>query len=176
MRNLKLKLNVDSIDYELVSACQQRSAKLPSKIIIFPKVWSLWSPLSTSRTNTMVTHATTSDHLSNNTPPAHRALDSCGHRALEFCGVEDESARLKQRHSYSVLGLPVGVTVVSCCSSTSTSSSVYARSPSLSKAVREWEAGRERRAMVASNPLRSFVVSAYFWQELSSLSKQAAAQ
>ncbi|KAJ1481506.1 hypothetical protein T484DRAFT_1748123 [Baffinella frigidus] len=102
------------------------------------------------------------------------------HHALEFCGVEDESALIEQRRSLSAdAPLPAGVTVVSCgCSRASSggSWSAYHPSTSLSKAVREWEAGRQRRAMVASNPRRSGVVSAYFWQELSSLSKKAAAQ
>ena len=107
--------------------------------------------------------------------PSHNTLPS--RRALELCGIQDETERLKQRR---VLGLPVGVTVVSSgCSRTSSggsSSVASAQSPSLSKAVREWDAGRARRALVASNPRRSAVVSAYFQQELSNLNEQGAAQ
>ena len=101
-------------------------------------------------------------------------------RALELCGVGDETARLKQRLATSVLGLHVGVTVVSCGSSKTSSwrssSTASTQRPSLSKAVREWEAGRQRRALVASNPRRSGVVSAYFQQELSILREQGAGQ
>jgi len=101
-------------------------------------------------------------------------------RALELCGVGDETARLTQRRAISVPVLAVGVTVVSCASSKTSSggssSAGSAQSPSLSKAVREWEAGRERRALVASNPRRSWVVSAYFQQELSILREQGAGQ
>ena len=110
--------------------------------------------------------------------PSHNTLPS--RRALELCGIEDETECIKQRRTTSVLGLAVGVTVVSygcsrMCAGRS-SSVASAQIPSLSKAVREWEAGRERRTLVASNPRRSGVVSAYFQQELSSLSEQGAAQ
>ena len=101
-------------------------------------------------------------------------------RALELFRVGDQTAHLKQRRDTSILGLPVRVTVVSCeiskSSSGGSSSTASAQSPSQSKAVCDWEAGRERRALVASNPRRSGVVSAYFQQELSNLSEQRAAQ
>ena len=100
-------------------------------------------------------------------------------RALELFGVGDETAQ-KQRRAASVLVLPVGVTVVSCgiskTSSGGSSSTASVQPPSLSKAVREWAAGRARRALVASNPRRSGVVSAYFQQELSNLGEQGAAK
>ncbi|KAJ1483836.1 hypothetical protein T484DRAFT_1746860 [Baffinella frigidus] len=101
------------------------------------------------------------------------------HHALEFFGVEDKAALIEQRRSLSAeTPFPACVTVVSCCcsgaSSGGTTSPACPRSASLSKAVLEWEAGRQRRAMVASNSRRSGVVSAYFHQELASLSKKAA--
>ncbi|KAJ1484167.1 hypothetical protein T484DRAFT_1746714 [Baffinella frigidus] len=111
---------------------------------------------------TMVTDAPALVDLAENTLPAHRAL--------EFCGVEDESACLKQRRSTSEPTLPPSGT-----SSWNFPVLASPRAPP-TKAVLEWEAGRERRASFACNPRRSKVISAYFQQELSSLSKQAAAQ
>ncbi|KAJ1476804.1 hypothetical protein T484DRAFT_1750390 [Baffinella frigidus] len=111
-------------------------------------------------------------HASENKLPANSAL--------EFCGVEDETARLKQTRSTSDPNVvPNGLSMAACCSSTSfgeSSSSASAPRASPTKAVLAWEAGRERRAIFASNPRRSSVISAYWRQELSSLSKQAAAQ
>ncbi|KAJ1477932.1 hypothetical protein T484DRAFT_1819304 [Baffinella frigidus] len=99
------------------------------------------------------------------------------HRALEFCGVQDEAARLKQHRSTSAPNmLPSGISllVLSPTSSGGSSSAAFPRSASASKAVLEWGMGRERRAMVASNPRRSRVICTYFQEELSNLSKQAA--
>mmetsp|Transcript_18217 Transcript_18217/g.42331 ORF Transcript_18217/g.42331 Transcript_18217/m.42331 type:complete len:117 (+) Transcript_18217:73-423(+) len=115
----------------------------------------------------MVVHAPALVELYENSLPAHRAL--------EFCGVEDENARLKQSRSTSDPNiLPTGISVMSCCSPTSSEGSPPASpgSASRTKAVLEWEAGRKRRALFASNPRHSRVISAYFQHELSNVSKQ----
>ncbi|KAJ1464290.1 hypothetical protein T484DRAFT_1869980 [Baffinella frigidus] len=117
---------------------------------------------------TLVSDASNCAERYKNTLPAHRAL--------EFCGVEDEAARLKQHRSTPAHNmLPSGISLVSSpTSSGGSSSAAFPLSASASKAVLEWGAGRERRAMVASNPRRSRTICAYFQEELSNLSKQAA--
>jgi hypothetical protein len=126
----------------------------------------------TNKTGSVAAHAHAPAQPSENTLPAHRAL--------EFCGVEDETARLQQRRSAShPIMLPSIISVMASGAMTSairSSSTGALQRASPTKAVLEWQAGRERRALVASNPYRSEVISAYFHQELSSLSKQAAAQ
>lgn len=113
-----------------------------------------------------------------NAPPSQRAM--------EFCGVGDKDSLLKQcRHTCSP-ALSLGITSASFFSRVSSSSSsegddrvssassTSSQRSTMTKAVFEWDVGRERRAMVASNPGRSAVVSAYFQQELFSLINQPA--
>ena len=118
------------------------------------------------------------------------------HRALEFCGVEDETSLIKNCRPTSCRGLPLGITSSSLVeqsppplqtdgfSRTSSASSMAhfslaasstsSQRSAMTKAVLAWDVGRQRRAMVASNPGRSEIVTNYFQQELLKLIKRRA--
>ncbi|KAJ1467662.1 hypothetical protein T484DRAFT_1755699 [Baffinella frigidus] len=114
------------------------------------------------KTNHMVQHAPSRTEFTTKTATA-------SHGAMEYCGVEDEESLINNcRPTSAPLALgSLSVALFAARSrSTGLPSPSSARSASPTKAVLEWEAGRERRASIASDPRRSSVISAYFEEEL----------